>query len=104
VEWDVRVNKERSNGVSNLKGEGGFRFQGRRASGERAIGVVKEYKVEERKCPKCGSGGMRRSQMRGFWEQVVLRTIGAKAYRCERCDHRYYQFRPGEAKHKKSEE
>jgi hypothetical protein len=78
VEWDVRVNKERSNGVSNLKGEGGFRFQGRRASGERAIGVVKEYKVEERKCPKCGSGGMRRSQMRGF-----LGAGGVKNHWCE---------------------
>jgi len=66
--------------------------------------VVKEYKVEERKCPKCSSGNMRRSQMRGFWERVVLRTIGVKAYRCERCFYRYYEFRRGEAKHEKSEE
>ena len=82
----------------NLKGEGGL------VSGERAIGVVKESEVEERKCPECGSGNMRRSQMRGFWERGVLRTIGVRAYRCEKCDHRYYEFRLGKDKHEKSEE
>jgi DNA-directed RNA polymerase subunit RPC12/RpoP len=59
-------------------------------SGERAIGVVKEAEVEERKCPECGSGNMRRSQMRGFWERGVLRTTGVRAYRCERCFYRFY--------------
>ena len=66
--------------------------------------MVKEYKVEERKCPECGSGDMRRSRMRGLWERVVLRTIGVNAYRCERCLFRHYEFRPGEAKREKSEE
>ena len=66
--------------------------------------MVKESEVEEQKCPECGSGNMRRSRMRGFWERVVLRTIGVKAYRCERCFYRYYEFRRGEAKHEKSEE
>jgi len=82
----------------NLKGKGGL------VSGERAIGVVKESKVEERKCPECGSGNMRRSQMRGFWERGVLRTIGVRAYRCERCFYRYYEFRLGKAKDEKSGE
>ena len=60
--------------------------------------MVKEYKVEGRKCPECGSGDMRRSRMRGPWERVVLRTIGVKAYHCERCFYRFYEFRRGEAK------
>jgi len=66
--------------------------------------VVEESEVEERKCPECGSGNMRRSRMRGFWERVVLRTIGVRAYRCERCFHRNYEFGRGEDKHEKSEE
>jgi C4-type Zn-finger protein len=66
--------------------------------------VAKEYQVEERKCPECGIGGMRRSRMREPWERVVLRTIGVKAYRCESCFYRYYEFRHGEAKHEESEE
>jgi C4-type Zn-finger protein len=79
----------------NLKGEGGL------VSGVRVIGVVKESQVEERKCPECGSGNMRRSQMRGFWERGVLRTIGVRAYRCERCFYRYYESRLGKAKDEK---
>ena len=66
--------------------------------------MVKEHKVEERKCPQCGSGDRRRSQMRGICERVVLRTIGVRAYRCEGCDYRYYEFRHGKGKHEKSEE
>src|SRR5712675_1304524 len=73
------------------------RLQGR-VSGERTIRVAKESEVEERKCPECGSGNMRRSQMRGFWERGVLRTIGVRAYRCEKCDHRYNEFRLGKDK------
>ncbi len=66
--------------------------------------MVKKYELEERKCPECGSGNMRRSQMRGFWERGVLRTIGVRAYRCEKCDHRSYEFRLGKDKHEKPEE
>ena len=66
--------------------------------------MVKESEVEGRKCPECGSGDMRRSRRRGFWERVVLRMVGVKAYRCERCFYRYYEFWRGEAKHEKSEE
>ena len=42
------------------------------------------------KCPMCGSGEVRRSQMRGLWERGLLKTVGVKAYRCEHCDARYY--------------
>ena len=52
-----------------------------------------EAKPEERKCPECGSGQVRRSQMRGFWENGVLRAVGVRAYRCESCDNRYLQIR-----------
>ena len=42
------------------------------------------------RCPMCGSRDVRRSQMRGLWERGLLKTAGVKAYRCERCDVRYY--------------
>ena len=54
---------------------------------------VKAAKIEERKCPECGSRTVRRSQMRGLWERGVLRAVGVKAYRCEGCDKRYYEFK-----------
>ena len=73
--------------------------------GDLYVGILRKlFLTEERKCPECGSGNMRRSQMRGFWERGVLRTIGVRAYRCERCDDRYYEFRLGKDKHEKPEE
>jgi hypothetical protein len=36
---------------------------------------------------------VRRSQMRGFVERGTLRLIGMRAYRCESCDQRHYNFR-----------
>jgi rubredoxin len=65
--------------------------------------VVKDCEVEERKCPECGCGDKRRSHMRGLWERGVLRTIGVRAYRCDACQHRYYEFQLGKAKDEKPE-
>jgi hypothetical protein len=31
--------------------------------------------------------------MRGFVERGVLKLIGVRAYRCESCDRRYYEFK-----------
>jgi len=53
---------------------------------------AKEDKSERRKCPPCGSTAVRRSQMRGPWE-LILKLMGYRAYRCERCDRRHYEFR-----------
>jgi predicted nucleic-acid-binding Zn-ribbon protein len=57
------------------------------------VNKVKAAKVEKHKCPKCGCKAVRRSHMRGFWEGSVLRALGVKAYRCDGCDHRYYEFK-----------
>ena len=54
---------------------------------------VNSAKIKMRKCPECGSRKVRRSQMRGLWERGVLRAVGVKAYRCEGCDKRYYEFK-----------
>ena len=53
--------------------------------------------AKERRCPNCGNEELRRSQMRGFVERHVLKAIGMHAYRCERCDRRYYGFHRVEA-------
>jgi transcriptional regulator NrdR family protein len=49
-------------------------------------------RTEVRKCPECGSGAVRRSQMRGFLERGILRPVGLRAFRCESCDARHYGF------------
>ena len=60
----------------------------------------KATRPEARKCPECGSGTVRRSQMRGFLERGVLRPVGLRAFRCETCDARHYGFeRVPEKKH-----
>ena len=56
------------------------------------MSIFAEAQVKRRKCPECGSERVRRSQMRGFLERVVLRTVGLRAYRCESCDKRHYAF------------
>jgi len=64
------------------------------------VNVVKAAKLERRKCAKCGSEEVRRSQMRGLVERSVLKMVGVRAYRCETCDWRYYGIRGIETKHK----
>lgn len=54
--------------------------------------VMEAEAMKNQECPKCGSDEVRRSQMQGLMERV-LRLIGFRAYRCERCDDRYYKFR-----------
>lgn len=61
--------------------------------GEVTVNEVKAANVKKHKCPKCGSKEVRRSQMRGLWERGVLRALGVRAYRCDGCDHRYYEFK-----------
>jgi len=41
--------------------------------------------------------------MRGFLERVLLRILGLRAYRCEGCDYRYFEFKRIEVKSKKLE-
>jgi hypothetical protein len=61
-----------------------------------------EVKTEQGKCPSCGSEEVRRSQMRGFVEQAILRPFGVRAYRCEGCDARYYGKRRTEERREKT--
>ena len=46
-------------------------------------------------CPSCRSGQLHRSQMRGLLERGVLRNLGIRAFRCERCDERFFRFGTG---------
>ena len=46
----------------------------------------------DRECPACQSHAVRRSQMRGFVERGFLKPLGVKAYRCEKCDERFFRF------------
>ena len=62
------------------------------------MNTVKAAKIKGHKCPECGSGAVRRSQMRGILERGVYRVIGMRAYRCEACDYRYLQFKRTEVK------
>jgi hypothetical protein len=71
--------------------------------GEVTVNQVKAANVKKHKCPKCGCKEVRRSQMRGLWERGVLRALGVRAYRCDGCDHRYYDFKAIEVKSGKLE-
>jgi hypothetical protein len=65
------------------------------------MSITNEVRTGGRKCPGCRSAQVRRSQMRGFWEHGVLRTVGVRAYRCESCDKRYYGLEGIEGKREK---
>lgn len=45
-----------------------------------------------RTCPHCESVNVRRSHRRGLFEQVVLRILLMRPYRCSRCNSRHYNF------------
>jgi len=45
----------------------------------------------KRTCPRCGAA-VHRSQMRGFLERGILRTVGVRAYRCGACDERFLRL------------
>jgi len=53
----------------------------------------------EKSCPACRSGSLHRSQMRGIVERGILRTIGLRAFRCSRCDERFFRFGTGHSGH-----
>jgi predicted nucleic-acid-binding Zn-ribbon protein len=57
------------------------------------VNEVQAAKIKKHKCPECGSHKARRSQMHGFWERGVLRVVGVRAYRCEKCDKRHFEFK-----------
>jgi hypothetical protein len=63
---------------------------------KRAAGPRREHasgtRQGARQCPDCKSEKVRRSQMRGLLERGLLKPLGMKAYRCERCDARFYRF------------
>lgn len=40
-------------------------------------------------CPDCGATKVHRSRRRGFFEQVILGTIGVYPYRCSACKKRF---------------
>ena len=45
-----------------------------------------------RTCPFCESVSVRRSHRRGLFEQVVLRILLMRPYRCSSCNSRHYNF------------
>jgi ribosomal protein L37AE/L43A len=47
---------------------------------------------EKRMCPVCKSRALHRSQMHGVLERRILRLVGVRAFRCDKCDHRFYGF------------
>jgi ferric-dicitrate binding protein FerR (iron transport regulator) len=49
--------------------------------------------MDQRPCPVCHSSDIRRSRRRDLFEQVVLRLILVRPYRCTNCDHRFYGWR-----------
>jgi rubredoxin len=67
------------------------------------MSVLEQAMAKKRKCPECGSEQARRSQMRGLLQRSIYRIIGLKAYRCESCDFRYYEFKRIEVKSEKPE-
>lgn len=44
----------------------------------------------KRSCPHCRSQEFSRSHRRGFIEKYVLSTFRMRAYRCIKCDTRFY--------------
>jgi hypothetical protein len=54
--------------------------------------------AKKKVCPACHSNALRRSQMRGLLERGILKPFGLRAYRCEGCDKRFFQFSSGESR------
>jgi hypothetical protein len=46
------------------------------------------------RCPKCAGTEVWRSPRRGFFELVVLSSIGIRPFRCQGCTSRFYAFKP----------
>jgi len=45
-----------------------------------------------RRCPKCNSLAVRRSHRRGLHEQIILRILLQRPFRCQDCEQRHYGF------------
>jgi uncharacterized membrane protein YeaQ/YmgE (transglycosylase-associated protein family) len=44
-------------------------------------------------CPDCGTTRVHRSRRQGFFEQVILGTIGVYPYRCSDCKKRFMKMK-----------
>lgn len=44
-------------------------------------------------CPECDSNLTHRSRHANNFERILLRLIGARPFRCESCEHRFYSRR-----------
>jgi hypothetical protein len=75
--------------------------EGRTNAAETANVRAGGLRLRGRKCPACKSERVRRSQMRGLFERSLLKALGVKAYRCEKCDARFYRF--GSRSHEKAQ-
>jgi hypothetical protein len=61
--------------------------------GHSGRGVLESGIVRGKKeCPACRSKMLHRSQMRGLVERAILRPLGLRAYRCGKCDERFFRF------------
>jgi hypothetical protein len=49
--------------------------------------------VKSRRCPNCAGAEVYRSPRRGFFELVLLSSIGVRPFRCQGCSNRFYGFR-----------
>jgi hypothetical protein len=54
------------------------------------MGKISELVAQQ--CPNCGGKEVRRSPRRGFFELVVLSSIGMRPFRCQGCSNRFYAF------------
>lgn len=48
------------------------------------------HRPSRHSCPSCGANEVRRSRRSGLIEQVVLRVVLMRPYRCLTCDKRFY--------------
>ena len=46
-----------------------------------------------RRCPRCHTYTAVRSRRRGAFENIVLRFVLMRPFRCRECNHRFYAFR-----------
>jgi ribosomal protein L37AE/L43A len=51
---------------------------------------VTPWNLNERRCPRCRSTDVARSERRGILELILLRYTDIRPYRCKRCEQRHY--------------
>lgn len=55
------------------------------------MGKISELVAQ--RCPRCAGTEVRRSPRRGFFELVVLSSIGIRPFRCHGCANRFFAFK-----------